>query len=444
MRSMTAVAAVAPLLCAGAAFAQESAEPGLRVSGSVRLRAETIANAPRAGVTPSDDLLNLRTRIFAETDAGGWTIGGEFYDSRVFGADDDSTVTTNEVNAAELVQLYARRPFAAGAVDGAVQIGRFMVNLGSRRLVAADDFRNTTNGYTGVRIDLERGGVSLAAIAVSPQARRPDDAESLRDADVRFDHESAALQVFGGVWTWALAPAGSSLQGSYFYVVERDRSGSQTRDRRLHTAGLRAFRDPARGAWDHDVEGFRQWGEISVSAAPDAPRQDVAAWFLHAEIGRTWDAPWRPRLSLEYDVASGDEPGGDFERFDTLFGMRRSEIAPSGLYNAVGRANLAGPAVRFEAQPDPRWDLMAVWRGLALDSCFDAFSTTGVRDASGAAGVDAGEQVEVRVRAWIVPDRVRLEGAVVHLDKGPFFARAPNANDGGDTFYSVLDLTYSF
>ncbi|MDX2236697.1 MAG: alginate export family protein [Hyphomonadaceae bacterium] len=444
MRHMMAVAAMAPLWWAGAALAQDGDASGLRVSGSVRLRTESIANAPRAGVSPADDLFGLRTRIFAETDAGGWTVAGELYDSRVFGAEDDAPITTNDVNALELVQLYARRPFEAGGMEGAVQIGRFMINLGSRRLVAADDFRNTTNGYTGVRLDLERGGASLAAIAASPQIRRPDNLDDLRDAAIRVDHESAAQQVFGGVATWASAPNGPSLQGSYFYFVERDRSGSQTRDRRLHTAGLRAFRDPARGAWDHDVEGFRQWGEISVSAALNAPRQDVAAWFLHAEIGRTWDAPWRPRLSVEYDVASGDDPGGDFERFDTLFGMRRAEIAPSGLYNAVGRANLAAPAVRFEAQPSPRWDLMAVWRGLALESRFDAFSTTGARDPSGAAGVDAGEQVELRVRAWLAPDRVRLEGAVVHLDKGPFFARAPNANGSGDTLYSVLDLTYSF
>ena len=31
------------------------------------------------------------------------------------------------------------------------QAGRFTLNLGSRRLVAADDYRNATNGYTGLK-----------------------------------------------------------------------------------------------------------------------------------------------------------------------------------------------------------------------------------------------------------------------------------------------------
>jgi hypothetical protein len=43
--------------------------------------------------------------------------------------------------------------FGTGTKLG-LQAGRFTLNLGSRRLVAADDYRNTTNGYTGIRADL--------------------------------------------------------------------------------------------------------------------------------------------------------------------------------------------------------------------------------------------------------------------------------------------------
>src|SRR3546814_11172979 len=52
--------------------------------------------------------------------------------------------------------------------------------------------------------------------------------------------------------------------------------------------------------------------------------------------------------------ASGDKPGGAYGRFDTLFGMRRAELAPAGLYNAISRSNLTTQGIRFEAAPSKR------------------------------------------------------------------------------------------
>jgi hypothetical protein len=54
----------------------------------------------------------------------------------------------NEVNALEMVQAFveARAPDLLGKGSiASLQAGRFLLNLGSRRLVAADDYRNTTN-----------------------------------------------------------------------------------------------------------------------------------------------------------------------------------------------------------------------------------------------------------------------------------------------------------
>jgi len=44
-------------------------------------------------------------------------------------------------------------PFGKGR-KASVQLGRYVLNLGSRRPIACDDFRNTTNGYSAVRADL--------------------------------------------------------------------------------------------------------------------------------------------------------------------------------------------------------------------------------------------------------------------------------------------------
>jgi len=127
-----------------------------------------------------------------------------------------------------------------------------------------------------------------------------------------------------------------------------------------------------------------------------------------------------------------------------LFGMRRAELAPAGLYNAVGRANLLSPAIRIETIPSRRLDAFAAYRPLWLASRFDSFSTTGVRDPSGASGRFAGHQVEARLRYWLVPKRLRLEWSGLFLGKGRFLRNAPNAPAGGNTLYNSFNATISF
>src|SRR3546814_6805119 len=122
--------------------------------------------------------------------------------------------------------------------------GRFTLNLGSRRLVAADDYRNTTNGYTGLRADLAApGGVKAVFIYTLPQQRRPDDADGVRNKRVRFDHEGFDLVLWGGIVGKADAIGPAMAEFSYFHLGERDEPGRPTRDRRSeeHTSELQSI-----------------------------------------------------------------------------------------------------------------------------------------------------------------------------------------------------------
>ena len=424
------------------------AEDGLTVTGSVRLRYESIDGQARTGFNDSDDLLNLRSIVGAEYRRGGFRIGGELYDSRVYGDDPGTPVTTGEVNTFELVQAYVGYaiPDAFGKdTNLGLQAGRFTLNLGSRRLIAADDYRNTTNGYTGLRADLSLGGATSATLIYTlPQVRLPDDRASLDDNQVRFDRESFDLVLWGGLATKRLSDKGPALELSFYHLGERDAPQRPTRDRSLDTIGLRFYRDPAPGRGDYESETIHQVGTISSSLTPTAASLDVSAWFAHLEVGYGFRHRWSPRLALEFDYASGDGRGGKFGRFDTLFGMRRGELAPAGLYNAVGRANLVSPVLRLEATPSKRLDGFVAYRPLWLASRFDSFSTTGVRDASGNSGRFAGHQVEARLRYWLIPKRLRLEWNGLLLAKGRFLRAAPNAPRGGDTIYNSFNATVSF
>lgn len=419
-----------------------------RLSGSVRVRYETLDGQPRTGFRPEDEQLALRTTLAAEYRGNIFRIGGEIYDSRAYLDKPGSAISANEVNVLEPVQAYVGADFkdAFGPRTLAqVLFGRMTLNLGSRRLVAADDYRNTTNGYTGLRADLKaRDGTTATLIYTLPQIRLPDDLPSVREQKFQLDRESFDLRLWGGIVARPKTIAGATAELSYLRLQEFDSSGRPTRDRDLHTVSGRVIRDPKPGNWDFEAEGIYQFGGISSNTAANAARLPVDAWFLHADAGYSFPGAAKARLSVEYDYASGDGLGRRYSRFDTLFGMRRADLAPAGIYNAIGRANISTPGVRLEAAPGKRFDAFSVYRAMWLANRFDAFSTTGVRDPSGRSGSFAGHQIEARARYWIVPGFLRGEINGVLLAKGRFLKSAPNAPRTGDTHYLATALTATF
>lgn len=419
-----------------------------KLSASVRMRHELLDGQPRAGFRPEDEQIALRSTLFAEYRSGPIRIGGELYDSRAYLDQAGSAISANEVNTFELVQAYVAadlKDVLGARTSTQIQFGRMTMNLGSRRLVAADDYRNTTNGYTGLRADVKaRDGTSLTLIYTLPQVRLPDDLPSVRAARTQWDRESFDLRLWGGIVARPKTLAGATAELSYFRLQEYDSPGRPTRDRDLHTVSARVIRDPKPGQLDFEAEGIYQFGGISETTAANTTRMPVSAWFLHADAGYTFPGRAKLRVSVEYDYASGDGPGGTFGRFDTLFGMRRADLAPAGIYNAIGRANISTPGVRLEVAPGKRFDAFAAYRAMWLADRTDAFSTTGVRDPSGQSGSFAGHQVEGRARYWLVPGFLRAEVNAVWLAKGRFLKTAPNAPQTGDTHYLATGLTATF
>ncbi|MBY0284280.1 MAG: alginate export family protein [Sphingomonas sp.] len=440
--------ALAALACPVAASSQTKAAEGFHLSGSIRLRYETIADTARIGVPRAEDLVNLRTIVSARYTHGPVSVVAELLDSRAYDDAAPSAVSSNEVDPLELSQAYLGVDFGAALGKGSdlrVQGGRLLLDIGSRRLIATPNYRNTTNGFTGIRADLSLPGKRSAILFyVLPQQRLPDDPVGITANRVVFDREGFDTRLWGGSLRQGGVLGGGEIELSGYRFEERDRPDRATRDRRLTTLGVRLFRAAAPGRFDYDGEVMRQTGATRSSLAPSAPLRAVEAWFAHAEVGFQWKRGWKPHVSAEFDYASGDSPGGSFGRFDTLFGARRADFSPSGLYNAINRANLITPGVRLEVTPSKRLDAFVSYRELWLASSFDAFATTGVIDPSGRAGRYAGRQVDARVRWWAVPKRLQLEADGVLLDKGSFYDRAPNSPGTRTTAHLSLNATAFF
>jgi hypothetical protein len=422
-------------------------EQGLSIEGTSRVRYEAIGGQVRAGFNERDDLVSVRTTLQAEFKEGPLRLVAELWDSRVYGGGPGTPITAGEANAFELVQAFGEfksKDLLGSSTSASLRAGRFLLNLGSRRLVAADDYRNAPSGYTGVRADLGfRDAWGATLVYALPHQRRPDDSEGLRRNVVALDREGFDQVLWGGLVSRTRVIGSAMVEASFFHLGERDRPDHPTRDRSLDTAALRVISEPEPGEVDFEAESIVQRGRISTSNVEFAPRQKVRAWFVHAEAGYTFATRWKTRISIEYDHASGDRSGGSYGRFDTLFGMRRTDLGPSGLYSVLGRTNSISPGLRIEATPDARTDVMAMLRPIWLAAARDSFSTTGVRDPSGRSGSFAGVQFDGRVRHKLSKE-LRLEFDAVLLAKGRFLRAAPNAQPDHWTRYASFNITASF
>lgn len=426
----------------------EGDDTSFQLHGAVRLRWEAVENQARVGFNSNDQLFNIRTQLSGEYKAPDFRAFAELWDSRAYGAEVGTPLSTGEVNTLEVVQAYVVKDLPGLLGKGtnvSLTAGRMMLNIGSRRIIAADDYRNTTNGYTGLRADISAPkGIKATALYMLPHQRLPDTFQDLRDNKVRMDRENFDQVIWGGMLSKAKAIGPAMAELSFYHYGERDTPRLATRDRSINNIDVRLVTEPEAGKIDYELEGIWQTGDISASTAATAARQAVSATFGHAEIGYTFAKGWKPRIAFEYDYASGDKPGGKYGRYDILFGFRRGDFSPSGIFNAIHRTNINMPGIRVEATPSKKVDWMASYRPMWLASATDSFATTNVRDAAGNSGKFAGHQFDSRVRWWLMPKRLRFEFNGTLITKGAFLRDAPNATPGKATRYVSFNLTGMF
>lgn len=421
-----------------------------------RFRYETLDNQFRANGRGGDQVLAIRTLAKLEAGSERLRAGVEMIDARSELDDAGTPLDTSHVDAADLLQAYARyrtgdNPKLFGATSE-FRLGRQTLDFGSRRLVSRNRYRNTINAFTGLDWKLAgEGGWTGEALAVVPVVREPTDFASLAANEAVFDEED-----FGTVlWLvgWTSAPfASGTLAGARLetYLVGLDESDRhvETRNRRLVTPGARLFREPARGRLDFQFEVMLQTGTSRLDANPaNVTDLDHFAHYEHAQLGYTAEAPWSPRVAALFDHASGDSDPNDRDngRFDTLFGARRFDYGPTGIWGTFQRANVISPGARLNLAPAPPLRVMAGYRAFWLASRRDQWVPTRVRDASGNAGRFLGNQFEFSATWALVPGNVTLELGGACLLGGGFVERAPNrGRDGEDSTYLYTQLTFAF
>ena len=419
-----------------------------RISLSVEHRTRFEHNDEQYDVGRSGDesVLIFRTLVdgrFSLSDH--LTVGAELQDSRTIYRN-DTKLGTDIVNAVELLRAYVELEMSemwGGTLT--TQVGRITMNVGSRRLVARSRFRNTINAFNGVDLRWKTSDdAELRAFWTMPLKRQPAQERRLRDNDVVFDRESLDVQLWG---VFAGADLERIGRGELytFGLHEDSTNDGRTRNRILYTPGFRISRPPAPGRLDYELETVFQTGRSRASTSSNQTLTHFAH-FHHAEVGYSFDARWSPRVVLQYDYASGDDKPGDGnnERFDTLFGARRFEYGPTGIYGAFARSNINTPGIRIQLEPMSWLQGFLAYRAFWLASDRDAWTTTGLRDPRGKSGSFVGSQLEFRIRWKLLPGNLMLETGYAHLFAGEFIKDAPNASHRGNSNYGYSQVVVTF
>lgn len=424
----------------------------LSLSGHVRARYETFTNQFRAGFSGNGDAVLLRTSLRADARFAPGEATLEILDSRLLiEADADTPINTTIVNPLEILQAYLGlrgEDIVAEGNRGFLLAGRHTMNVGSRRLISRNRFRNTINSFTGINATLDSTeGQHVRAFFALPVRRRLAEPDDPDDGNIKIDDETSDVRFWGLFASSEELLPGLSGEIYYYDLDETDEADLPTRNRRLSTAGLRVFRRPRPGEFDFEVEGVYQFGTSrATSADTDTTDLDHRAHFEHAEMGYSFHGAWKPRVVVQFDYASGDDDPNDGEnnRFDTLFGSRRGELGPTSIFGPFSRSNLVTPGVRLFLEPTANTDVMFADRFYYLASETDAWVGTGVRDPSGQSGNHLGNLVELRWRWRPVPDNLTFDTGGAYLFKGSFAQDAPNATGEGDSTFLYAQLTFTF
>jgi len=364
----------------------------------------------------------------------------EFEDARA--SNSEFARDTRDVNELELIQGYGELHFKGALGTDArgnqrpvrLRVGRMAWEAVDRRLIGNNQWRNTTNNFEGMRLNLgqEANDWEVDLWGVKPVIRDTDDFDS-RNSDVCFH---------GGILNWRRWSDVVTLQP--YYMALRQRARGVQAEREVHSPGLRGFGVVPGTRLDFDLGAIYQFGREAT--------RHKSAWAYLVEFGYTFPHAWKPRVSAFYGYASGDrDPNDDVDnRFERFFGFARPWSADDNIIFE----NVKAPKLKFEFEP---------FKGMAIDGGYawywlasprDRFNNllNGIngdnrfnRDRLGASGDSLGQNVDLRAR-YRVTSHIDATLGYSHWINGGFVQtrqRAVLGETTDTTNFVYLEVTLS-
>lgn len=352
------------------------------------------------------DPIFLRTRVFlaVKNRFDPFRLTVEFQDSRQY--NDKVSPTNREVNEFDLIQLYGELYFKdALGKDRPISLrgGRQAFEVLDRRLIARNEFRNTSNNFLGFRARLGQStnDWDLDLLALQPIERLKYD----------FDKPYEQQWLYGAIFSWRGWSDIVTLQ-PYYLGYKIDSNNKKTAaDVDLHTTGLRGYGVLKGTGLDYDVNLVYQFGRGTEN-------RQHAAGATAAEIGYTVeDWTWKPRFSAFYGFGSGDQNPNDNKSgtFNALFGFNQ----PWSRNDYFSWDNVHAPKVRAEFSPHKDVRIDTGYNAYWLASKTAAWTRAELRDKTGQSGDFIGHEFDIRIR-YKLTSRIATEASYAYFSPGNF------------------------
>jgi len=411
------------------ADANVSGAPWLDIGVAHRIRYETLDNRYKLGENGSDQQLPQRTRVRIEIKKVilPFAFVMEFESARTHLNDSGSTINNTMVNENDITNLhvsFATKPLGKANLTSNIYVGRQTFDLGSRRFLARNRFRNTTNSFDAIRWTLgDKKNWQLTMFVSRPVLRR------LHKPDI-----PDTTGVFWGA-LGAVEFTPPFKNEFYYFGIRESQTSPKSNKRQYSTIGTRMYRSPKTGELSYELETAIQFGKKGTL--------DHLAHFEHISVDYTFSNPWRPKLTGRYDYASGTKNPASQNNgtFDTLYGARRFEHGPTGIHGAFYRSNTNSPGWALVLNPTKKLNIMSAMRWVWLASAHDQWVGTELRDPTGDSGKYLGSQIEMRLR-YNFNKYFQSELGYSHFIKGSYLEIVPDSTGSEDSNYFYVQTTF--
>ena len=380
-------------------------------------------NEHNSRLSPNDNEYTLsRVRAYGDLLVGDHLrFFGEFIWADAFG--EDLAPLPIDVNLGDALNLFVEANlFDYCGKPVYARVGRQELLFGSQRLVSTLDWANTRRTFDGVRVFRTGEKWDLDAFYTAFVPVNPDGLDQLDDR-----------REFAGAWATYRPQKGHFVDFFYLYL-EDERPVTQQMIVRsptdVHTVGTRNAGDHCGWLWDF-------WGAVQFG---EQDNQNLLAGACTASLGRHWKcAHWSPTAWICYDYASGDPNpnAGQANTFNHLYPFGHYYL---GWADQVGRQNIHDINAHLFLYPSNWITLWLQYHHFRLDESRDAlYNAGGVairRDATGAAGKDVGDEIDVVVNFHLAHNSDLLLG-YSHLFGGRFLRDTVGPRDSS-LFYLMF------
>lgn len=288
----------------------------------------------------------------------------------VFGAEGDDTF--------DVLKAYIQ----AGDLKKGLSLtaGRQFLAYGDQRLIGPLEWLNSARAFDALKLRYAASSWSLDLFSGSPVVFKDHE----WNKSTFLDDDDTLNEMFSGLYlSTKWVPINTTTD---FYVLHKRDDGNgafgpRQGDTSFYTIGTLWKGDPKKlGGWDYETEMAFQTGEVSG--------RDLTAFAGHWGLGYNFKHPWKPRVGLQYNYATGDQDpaDGDIETFQNLYPTNHLFY---GYMDTSGWVNVHNPQLNISFSPTSKLKVMLdyhlYWNASNDDAWRRVNGVTAVRPVNAAA-----------------------------------------------------------